>query len=272
MDNFYTILLIILAVISIIFAIVYFFMRLAKTYVIQNSDALESLDNVNSEYFHMFNFEIDEMQHYTKRQKNKSAFDRATRHDIVMEYLYKYGGRLQETMEIARQNASIYNEYSNICNEIYAKRHTDWYKLSIHEKIELKMFGEMMFNPPRTISLRIDNRYTSPKGQKRYCNYCILNTQQIEEAFAELDKMEEAKQAKQYQRSMMTDSLRYDILKRDGFKCVLCGCSAEDGVKLHVDHIVPIAKGGLTVASNLRTLCERCNLGKSDKYDPDGIN
>ncbi|MBQ6893391.1 MAG: HNH endonuclease [Clostridia bacterium] len=84
--------------------------------------------------------------------------------------------------------------------------------------------------------------------------------------------MEEAKQAKQYQRSMMTDSLRYDILKRDGFKCVLCGCSAEDGVKLHVDHIVPIAKGGLTVASNLRTLCERCNLGKSDKYDPDGIN
>ncbi len=30
-------------------------------------------------------------------------------------------------------------------------------------------------------------------------------------------------------------------------------------------HIIPVAKGGLTVECNLRTLCERCNLGKSDK-------
>ena len=70
----------------------------------------------------------------------------------------------------------------------------------------------------------------------------------------------------------MTNSLRYDVMKRDGFKCVLCGASQKDGAKLHVDHIKPIAKGGKTEMSNLRTLCDRCNSGKRDKYDSQGIN
>ena len=72
------------------------------------------------------------------------------------------------------------------------------------------------------------------------------------------------------QRRLMTDSLRYDVMKRDGFRCVLCGATTkEDNVKLHVDHIIPIAKGGKTELSNLRPLCERCNLGKRDKIEAD---
>ena len=77
---------------------------------------------------------------------------------------------------------------------------------------------------------------------------------------------------KAFQRSLMTDSLRYDVMKRDGFRCVLCGRTAKDGVVLHVDHILPVARGGKTEINNLRTLCEFCNLGKSAKYDPKGLN
>ena len=69
------------------------------------------------------------------------------------------------------------------------------------------------------------------------------------------------------QRRLMTDSLRYDVMRRDGFRCKLCGMTANDGVKLHVDHIIAVSKGGKTELSNLRTLCERCNLGKSDKSE-----
>lgn len=70
------------------------------------------------------------------------------------------------------------------------------------------------------------------------------------------------------QRRLMTDSLRYNVMQRDGFRCVLCGATAkEDGVKLHVDHITPISKGGKTEIANLRTLCERCNLGKGSKIE-----
>lgn len=69
------------------------------------------------------------------------------------------------------------------------------------------------------------------------------------------------------QRNLMTPPLRYDILVRDGFRCKICGATAADGVKLHVDHIIPVSKGGKTTPSNLRTLCERCNLGKSNKIE-----
>lgn len=73
--------------------------------------------------------------------------------------------------------------------------------------------------------------------------------------------------AQQKERNKLTAGLRYDILRRDGFKCQICGRTAQDGVKLHVDHIIPISKGGKTEWNNLRTLCQECNLGKNDKIE-----
>lgn len=57
--------------------------------------------------------------------------------------------------------------------------------------------------------------------------------------------------------------LRFEVLKRDGFLCVYCGATAK-ATQLHVDHIVPVSKGGSDDPSNLTTSCETCNLGKSD--------
>ena len=61
--------------------------------------------------------------------------------------------------------------------------------------------------------------------------------------------------------------MRYNVLKRDNFRCQICGRSAQDGVTLEVDHIIPISKGGKTEYSNLRTLCKDCNRGKSNKFE-----
>jgi hypothetical protein len=64
-------------------------------------------------------------------------------------------------------------------------------------------------------------------------------------------------------------SLRYKVLCRDHFKCVICGRSpAKDhSVVLHVDHIIAWSKGGQNIEENLRTLCLECNLGKGDKIE-----
>ncbi len=56
-------------------------------------------------------------------------------------------------------------------------------------------------------------------------------------------------------------SLRYKVLKRDGFKCVCCGKSASD-VELEIDHKIPVARGGKTTYQNLQALCFECNRGK----------
>ena len=64
----------------------------------------------------------------------------------------------------------------------------------------------------------------------------------------------------------ISDKLRYQVLKRDNFKCCACGASpAKDpSVELHIDHIIPCSKGGESTLENLQTLCSKCNIGKSD--------
>lgn len=69
------------------------------------------------------------------------------------------------------------------------------------------------------------------------------------------------------QRRLVNDRLRYEVMQRDGFRCQLCGATQADGYKLHVDHIIPVSKGGKTEMNNLRTLCERCNMGKGDRIE-----
>ena len=60
--------------------------------------------------------------------------------------------------------------------------------------------------------------------------------------------------------------LRFQVLKRDNFKCCMCGRSPSStpDLELHIDHIKPYSKGGETVIENLQTLCSDCNLGKSN--------
>jgi hypothetical protein len=63
--------------------------------------------------------------------------------------------------------------------------------------------------------------------------------------------------------------LRYAVLKRGCFRCVNCGRSPAThlGVVLHVDHVVPLERGGKTTLDNLRSLCEDCNLGKGARHE-----
>ena len=49
------------------------------------------------------------------------------------------------------------------------------------------------------------------------------------------------------QRKLMTPELRNKIKERDNYTCQICGKYMPDEVGLHVDHIIPISKGGKTV-------------------------
>ena len=57
-------------------------------------------------------------------------------------------------------------------------------------------------------------------------------------------------------------SVKLEVWKRDGGKCVTCGATDE----LHFDHILPYSKGGTSLkAENIQLLCTRHNLEKSAK-------
>ena len=68
----------------------------------------------------------------------------------------------------------------------------------------------------------------------------------------------------------INNQIRYEVYSRDRFTCVRCGAKGQRaGGKaiLHVDHIIPVKLGGSNFMDNLQTLCNKCNLKKSDKID-----
>ena len=56
--------------------------------------------------------------------------------------------------------------------------------------------------------------------------------------------------------------IRFEVFKRDQFKCQYCGSVAPE-VILVIDHIKPVADGGSSDLLNLTTACVDCNAGKS---------
>lgn len=72
-------------------------------------------------------------------------------------------------------------------------------------------------------------------------------------------------------RRFVTLSLKYTVLERDNFKCVLCGIKTKE---LCCHHILPVkvAPNRIEDTNNLVTLCKKCHLYKAhagdfQKYD-----
>ncbi len=63
---------------------------------------------------------------------------------------------------------------------------------------------------------------------------------------------------------IIPSSVKLEVWKRDGGKCVKCG--SKDN--LHYDHILPFSKGGTSLkADNIQLLCARHNLQKRDRIE-----
>jgi len=67
------------------------------------------------------------------------------------------------------------------------------------------------------------------------------------------------------QRKALTKEMREYVKKRDNYTCQICGKYMPDEVGLHIDHIIPVSRGGKSVISNLQVLCSKCNGKKGNK-------
>ena len=78
---------------------------------------------------------------------------------------------------------------------------------------------------------------------------------------------DEKEDEKQENVRTISGKTRLDVFERDDYRCQMCGRTVDDGIKLHIDHIVPFSKGGSNEMDNLQVLCHECNLAKHDRMD-----
>ena len=68
---------------------------------------------------------------------------------------------------------------------------------------------------------------------------------------------------REYTRSI-PKSWRPRLLDEHNWKCAICRIDLRQQ-RVHIDHIVPFSRGGMTVYENLQPTCSRCNLGKGNR-------
>ena len=113
----------------------------------------------------------------------------------------------------------------------------------------------------------IKSAYTVYVTTAQY-NYNLKAIQQKYDALADIDFVcTISEYYSKEQRKRMTSELRKEIALRDNYTCQCCGKYMPDGVGLHIDHIIPISKGGKSIPSNLQVLCSKCNGKKSSKLN-----
>ncbi|MDQ1591709.1 MAG: hypothetical protein QOG71_2336 [Pyrinomonadaceae bacterium] len=121
---------------------------------------------------------------------------------------------------------------------------------------------------------RIEAKYYPPRKPLPYfrkCGSCLrefATRDDFKDHYANLSLTcancrDQCTKDKQSSRRSIGLRFRFRILKRDSFTCQYCGRAAPK-VELHVDHVIPVSKGGSYEPTNLVTACVECNLGKHD--------
>lgn len=244
-----------------------------KKFVQNSSILLKNLQEINQQY-HFF---LDVQKKCVIRQSlpSKKKYDRCSL-DALLDEVIAQRGEFMTLFEKLEKNRVLFKDYQDklsfMCSEATEEDAKVWnVSYDQYLKIEERLFTKQQIKPPLDCKIICIASYTSPKGRNRYSKKAEYSIADVERHFqilqhqAALQNTEQIKRKRA--RAQMTDKLRYMILRRDGFRCKICGRTAADGVKLHVDHIIPVSKGGTTSPDNLRTLCDACNLGKSDMIE-----
>lgn len=249
--------------------------RKLTKYVEENSIILKQLSILNQDFDF---YDVAPEFTYVKTCSSTTTFRFANIDKFILDIIQNDADYFIFQINRADFNKNMLCSYQNKISPLFDMISSEnWQGLSLKkqyqcEKIEKELFKSYTLMPTTEIKIRIIKEYTSPMGQNHYEEEFVYSQNNVLNFLERVKEIEKNRDTSRYQRSLLTPSMRYDVLKRDSFRCTICGSTANDGASLEVDHIIPVSKGGKTEPSNLRTLCHNCNAGKSDKYDPQGTN
>lgn len=247
--------------------------RKENDYITNVSSKIQKLIELNKSYDFK---KITKTKHkIVEREYSRKSLDRVTASSVIKYHIENDIDYLRTDIENAIHNINLLDKYNSEIEKIssYESDNKSKYSLKKFKKIENRIFNNLIYKKEQfLIRLKIEVYYRSNGGNVNDSRYGKFSFDELINFYNQWQNGNKYEETKRQERKIMNDDIRYNVLKRDNYTCQICGVTAKDGAKLHVDHIVPVSKGGKTVMSNLQTLCDRCNLGKSNKTDNEPIN
>lgn len=178
-----------------------------------------------------------------------------------------------------------YRENGRFTHKVFVKRFGSWNnavkKAGLNIVVSKTISNEELFENLERIWARLGRQpayseITKPSSKFAVDTYCrrfgswhlacdafirYKKGNEVKASFRSVKNKTEAKSR------TISERTRLKVFKRDNYRCVICGKSpsTHKGIVLHIDHIVPYSRGGDNSIGNLRTLCQKCNLGKGDQ-------
>lgn len=235
----------------------------------ETSEKYKLLCELNNKY--KFNDLGETNRIVEEREYSHKSFDRARASSIILYQIENNESNIREFILNAYRNKKMYDSYLNDYNNLKAITsdeiiNSTGIKKEKYLELENKLIKHERINDDiYNITIEVVDYYVTPSGRYSYSQNRVITYQELCDLYMQWRNGKKYNETSKRERKYMTDQMRYDVLKRDDFTCQKCGATAKDGAKLHVDHIVPVYKGGKTTMSNLQTLCDRCNIGKGTK-------
>ena len=240
----------------------------------EHSVLCQKIRELNSQTKYFTEILDDGCSQYTVYANSLSKYRHLTPEMALQDFLLLNKDSVLCALKQVQMNQVIYEVYEKNFNAIPSTATEDDAKslgISYAKYLSLEriLAQNEKLNIVRDYSISCVVSYTSPAGVNSYEKEVLFSQEEIISTLSTMNRQQVYFQSEQFrrknERAKVTPSLRYDVMRRDDFRCRLCGRSARDGVELEVDHIVPIFKGGSSIESNLQTLCRDCNRGKSAK-------
>jgi 5-methylcytosine-specific restriction endonuclease McrA len=266
----------VVAVIGVLVVIIVWALIVAsrRKLVLGSSSALSNLAQLNSVFSPVFSVCPRVYFDYSTRVNSKAEFDKYDLQAFMRTCLLEAEAQVASCIESRLQVEVKYADYCKRCGELgrqsLGHSRSDRLGDAKYRSIEQKLYAKRQLRRPQSATLiRATVSYTSPQGRNSYSRRLDLTFDQLRDEFAAARTVRSRQSTtaylRQQERRRITAGVRSKVLARDNYRCRHCGTSAALGAVLHVDHIIPVSKGGSSDLANVQALCEDCNLGKSDR-------
>lgn len=255
-------LLLCLLSIIVYYSIIKKYIKKEETEVINKSDKIKKLNEINKKY--SFKKITNCKRKIIEREFSRKSLYNVKSIDVIRYNIENNIDFIRTDIENAIYNIKMLDDYNKEVNKLTLIKSNNTSKK--FNKIENCIFNKLIYKKEDfLINVKLIVYYRSNSGKINENIKTLITFLELVNIYNAWQQGNKYCETQKRERRIMNDDIRYNVLKRDNFQCQLCGATAKDGAKLHVDHIIPVSKGGKTIMSNLQTLCDRCNIGKSNK-------